>query len=594
MTETQTTQPVPENEVEKTASTIESQPPEGEAELPPVDGHGGNGGESEPPEGEAELPPEPWTPERVNEWNAYYDLYVMAATLLLAFVVACNSLSDSSVFSHLKAGQLIQERSRPLVSDEFSYTEAGQPWVDLPWLFQWSHAALYNLVYGMVPEDPLDVTANRARADQIAIGSLVILDALVRLTTAWVLLKIRRRGPGLWWSAICVTVALGVVFHPLFGIVMGGIAHIPELGPSAWGQLFLALEVFLLFRAFGQGRTRSLWALIPLFLLWVNWDASFLTGLVVLAAAVAGRWLDGDHASWLVSNASSSSAPPGEETAVAETAGVEHRPPSVQSGFVVLGLSAAACLVNPWTYHAYIAAVKPFVQMFHPTEGFQMLEFLSFFGSALGGDDWYLLPVYFLVLVVLGIGSFWINLARFSWSRFLPFAAISILWGIMMRYSADFAIVFAAVMALNGQEWYQARFGTAGRLGRMWGFWSTGGRLLTLSLIFAAVGKDITGWHNTLGGNRFGVWYDADDFPFEAAEFLEQQNEIKGNVLNTSSTQGDILIWKAYPKRKTYIDSRPGVFLSASSRNCTRSARRSAMTRSRPGSRCWTNTTSPR
>lgn len=226
MTETQTTQPVPENEVEKTASTIESQPPEGEAELPP----------------------EPWTPERVNEWNAYYDLYVMAATLLLAFVVACNSLSDSSVFSHLKAGQLIQERSRPLVSDEFSYTEAGQPWVDLPWLFQWSHAALYNLVYGMVPEDPLDVTANRARADQIAIGSLVILDALVRLTTAWVLLKIRRRGPGLWWSAICVTVALGVVFHPLFGIVMGGIAHIPELGPSAWGQLFLALEVFLLFR----------------------------------------------------------------------------------------------------------------------------------------------------------------------------------------------------------------------------------------------------------------------------------------------------------------------------------------------------------
>ena len=509
--------------------------------------------------GRPSLPPEPLTPERVSEWNAYYDLYVMAATLLLAFVVSCNSLSDSSVFAHLKAGELINERTRPLVTDEFSYTEVGRPWVDLPWLFQWSHAALYKLVYGMVPKDPTDLTANRARADQIAIGTLVVLVALVRLATAWVLLRIRRRGPGLWWSAICVTAALGVVFHPLFGIVMGGIAHIPELGPSTWAQLFLAIEVLLLFRAFGQGRAWSLWPLIPLFVIWVNWDASFLTGLVVLAAAAAGRWLDGEQATWLVSTGSGSSASPGEENAE-NTAIAESRPPSVRTGFVVLGLSAAACLVNPWTYHAYVAAVRPFVQMFHPTEGFQMVDLLSFFGSTIGGDDWYLLPVYFLVLVVLGIGSFWINLARFSWSRFLPFAAISILWGIMMRFSADFAIVFAAVLALNGQEWYQARFGTEGRLGRMWSLWSTGGRLVTLSLIFAVVGKDITGWHNTLGGNRFGVWYDADDFPFEAAVFLEQQNEIKGNVLNTSSSQGDLLIWKAYPKRKTYVDGRPGVF----------------------------------
>ena len=44
------------------------------------------------------------------------------------------------------------------------------------------------------------------------------LDALTRLLAAWMLLKIRHRGPGLWWSAICVTAALGVIYHPLFGI----------------------------------------------------------------------------------------------------------------------------------------------------------------------------------------------------------------------------------------------------------------------------------------------------------------------------------------------------------------------------------------
>ena len=31
------------------------------------------------PETEAEPPPEPWTPERVSEWNAYYDFYVKLA-----------------------------------------------------------------------------------------------------------------------------------------------------------------------------------------------------------------------------------------------------------------------------------------------------------------------------------------------------------------------------------------------------------------------------------------------------------------------------------------------------------------------------------
>lgn len=314
MTETEASQPVPENEVEKAASTTEAQPPESEAELPP----------------------EPWTPERVNQWNAYYDLYVMAATLLLAFVVSCNSLSNSAIFSHLKTGQLINDRSGPLVTDVFSYTQDGQPWVDTPWLFQWSHAALYNLVSGMVPEgDPQDPTPNRVRADQIAIGALVILDALVRLATAWVLLKIRRAGPGLWWSAICVTAALGVVFHPLIGVAMGGIAPIAELGPSNWGQLFLAIEMLLLFRAFGQGRSRSLWPLLPMFLLWTNWDISFLTGLVILAAAVLGRWLDGDHASWLVSNTSSSSARSG-EAKDEESEVAEPRAPSLKSGFVVL------------------------------------------------------------------------------------------------------------------------------------------------------------------------------------------------------------------------------------------------------------------
>src|SRR5262249_39442587 len=158
----------------------------------------------------------------------------------------------------------------------------------VPWLFQWSHAALYNFVYGLVPTDPNDQTANRGKADQIAVGGLVVVGALVRLATAWLLLKIRHRGPGLWWSAVCVTLALGIVYHPVFGVMLGGIAGIPSVGPATWGLLFLALELWVLFRAFALGGVKALWLLVPLFLLWANWDVSFLTGLAVLAASAVG------------------------------------------------------------------------------------------------------------------------------------------------------------------------------------------------------------------------------------------------------------------------------------------------------------------
>ena len=64
------------------------------------------------------------------------------------------------------------------------------------------------------------------------------------------------------------------------------------VSPRTWGLLLFALEIYILFRAFFQGRGRALWLLVPTFLLWANLDQSFLTGLVVLAAAAIGFWLD--------------------------------------------------------------------------------------------------------------------------------------------------------------------------------------------------------------------------------------------------------------------------------------------------------------
>jgi tetratricopeptide (TPR) repeat protein len=523
------------------------------------------------PEPEVE-PPQPWTAERVLEWNAYYDIYVVLAALLLVFIVSCNYVTDSQLWLHLKTGQVIAEQTAPVTTDVFSYTEADKPWVDVPWLFQWAWAAIYKTAYNLVPVNPTDQTANRPFADQFGIGTLVVLSALVRLATALLLLKIRHKGPGLWWSALCVTLALGAIFYPIVGIRLGGIAWPATPSPETWGELLLALEVLILFRAFSLGKAGGMWLLLPVFLLWVNVDESFLTGLVVLTAAIVGRVFDGANAE-VFGGSNLESSP--DDSAGAAT-GPPPAPAKRSTALIILACCAIVCFATPFTYRAYATAFEPYAHAaasgYHslfgsaaaepePSSKITLVGQVSFFGEQMRKQDgWYKLAAYYLAIVGLGLVSFLSNVRRFAWSRFLPFAAMAVIWAIFMRASPFFAIIFVAAVVPNGQEWYHDWFGTEGRMGWGWTWWSTGGRLVTLVAIFLMVGLHITGWGSTLPDIQFGLGYNRDAFTFAAAEFLDEHDEITGNVLNTSLSQGDILIWKAAPKRKTYVDGRARLF----------------------------------
>jgi tetratricopeptide (TPR) repeat protein len=514
---------------------------------------------------EAEPAPEPWTPERVSEWNAYYDIYVMLAALLLAFVASAVRIDEKNpvIWTHLKTGQLIAEQGSPVLSDSFSYTQTGSRWVNIPWLFQWSHAALYKVVRELVPTDPRDPTANQLPAEQVAIGVLIGLTALVRFLTAWVLINIRHRGPGLWWSAVCVAMALGALLVPFgvpLGVLTGGVALPGMVAPATWGLFFLAIEIFLLFRAYDMGSRRALYGLVPLFVLWANVDQTFIIGLLILAAAVIGRALDGSSAEIPASVADLDLM---EQSTNGKAPVSSRRPVSVATGFAILAIAIAACLANPSTHHALIAALAPVRQLFGPESELIRPGEFSYFGKQiqkLYRLDWYWFTVFYLLMVTLGLGSFLLNARRFTWSRFLPFAVMAVLWGVFMGYRQEYAVLFAAIMALNGQEWYHDRFGPQGRLGAGWTIWSVGGRLVTLAALFFCVANIITGWRVVPGQPRFGFSYEPGDFPFEAADYLSRAVDIQGNVLNTTAAQGDAVIWKAYPARRTFYDDRSHLF----------------------------------
>ncbi len=548
MTQPEETAPVPDDEARRSRAAADA------ATATAI-----TGAEASPQaETEPEPEPEPWTPERVSEWNAYYDIYVMLAVLLLAFVVSAVRVDENNplLWSHLKTGELTAQQGSPVVTDSFSYSETGARWVNIPWLFQWSHATIFRLVRDLIPSDQNDPTANLASAEQLAVGVLIGLNALVRLLTALMLMKIRRPGPGLWWSAVCVAVALGAVLGPA-GVLPGGVAGPGIVAPSTWGILFLAVEMLLLHRAHNENRRISQQALIPLFLVWANLDESFFAGLLVLAAAVVGRLLDRNTALGAVVPSPASPAANG-RTTDDEKAIARIRPVTAASGLIVLTLCVAVCLINPSWHRVFSTALSPFVSLFSSKGELHFSE-ISYFGKQIQKqfpNDWYYFTIFYVLLVAFGLSSFLLNARRFTWSRFLPFALMAILWAIFMGFRQEYAVVFAAVTALNGQEWYHDRFGTQGRLGFWPTLWSTGGRLVTLGILFFCVSVAITGYGRLPDEPRFGFSYNPNDFAFEAAEYLARQQDIRGNILNTTSAQGDAIIWKAYPARRTFVDGR--------------------------------------
>jgi tetratricopeptide (TPR) repeat protein len=328
--------------------------------------------------------------------------------------------------------------------------------------------------------------------------------------------------------------------------------------PETWGVFLLALELALLHRAVNLGKRGAAIALVPLFLAWVNIDGSFVFGLVVLALAALGSFQP----------SATAAATPKRRAEEVETAAAESpRAWTPKLAGIVLGASVLACLLNPSTYHVFPATFAPLRQVFSGDQT-MTLDQLSLFGresrkivfdvSPEASRLHRLLVAYYFVCVAAGLFSFFLNRERFRLGRFLVFAFAAVAWAFFWRLSAEFAVVLAATLAINGQEWYLDRFGAEGRIGRGWELWSVGGRAVTIVAVFGFIALTLTGLGALPGEPPFGFGVDADRFAFEAADYLETA-KIRGEVVNLSLAHGDAMIWRA-PNRKVFIDGRRDLY----------------------------------
>lgn len=191
----------------------------------------------------------------------------IAMPLLMAGLVAFyNSLRYTSpdMWWHLKAGQWILEHKSVPLTDPFSWTMNGQPWVAHEWLSEalFALAAQWGGAFG-----------------------LVLLVALVAGVCTWLVIRAGmqwggREGLIYYWTAMLMPLTTAW--------------WVPR--PQVFSYLFFALAAWI----FTSPRRDLRWLLLPLGVVWANMHASFillpaLAALFIIERRVRdGRWAHND------------------------------------------------------------------------------------------------------------------------------------------------------------------------------------------------------------------------------------------------------------------------------------------------------------
>jgi len=219
---------------------------------------------------------------------------LIAMLLTLVFLLARGGKGDPDIWWHLRnAEYLLQNHHLPRV-DMYSFTVAGHPWINHEWLAEIPYYLAWR-AGGLLGIRILEI----ALLDIIFLALLYLCYRASGNSKAAVL-------------AVCYSIFLATV----------------SFGPRTilFGYLYMVILLILLQQFRLRGRA-ALWAIPPLFCLWVNTHGSWLLGLILFSITVAAGLLQG---SW------------GQVQAERWT------PPQLRALLLTGAASVAALFVNPF------------------------------------------------------------------------------------------------------------------------------------------------------------------------------------------------------------------------------------------------------
>ena len=198
------------------------------------------------------------TPAGTGFLSRVFSFPALLASLLVAgvFVGARLFIVDPDLWWHVKAGESILATHHWPMTDPYSFTVSGHPWLAYEWL-----------------GEILFATASRFAGVQGLDALLIILGGAVILALYYfATLRSGNSKAGFLASTVLIILAA-----PSF-----------SLRPQMLGYLFLILTLACL-ELFRQGKRRALWFLPVIMLLWVNTHGSWIIGL----AAFFVYWMSG-------------------------------------------------------------------------------------------------------------------------------------------------------------------------------------------------------------------------------------------------------------------------------------------------------------
>lgn len=246
------------------------------------------------------------------------------------FLMTLRPITDPDFWWHLRTGQLITQTHAIPLTDPFSFSNFGKPWVAHEWLSELLMYGLYHLgSYGLL----------------IFVFSLII-------TGAFLLAYLRSPQESLPYVAG-------------FTLLLGAIGSAPTWGvrPQMISLLISSLFLYLLDRYQIEGKLHFIIPLPLITLVWVNLHAGYFLGLAIIAIYIVGDLLELLKAGFLKT----------------ESPGT----PTLKSILIlcgVLGISILATLANPNGLHILLypfqtltsQAMQQFIQEWFSPDFHQM------------------------------------------------------------------------------------------------------------------------------------------------------------------------------------------------------------------------------
>lgn len=186
-----------------------------------------------------------------------YRVFVfILVTLAVLVMVASSPVVDSDTWWHLRAGNWMLEHHQLLLTDPFSTTRQGQPWIYPGWLAQISMAAAHRLG---------------------GLAGLHLWTASI-LTLTFVLVWFTLEGPLLSRAFVLLLAAA------TSSVFWSARPHVLSLALTA--------GLLLLLERYAARRSRWIWLSVALMALWPNLHGAFPTGLLLIGLYLAAHLLD--------------------------------------------------------------------------------------------------------------------------------------------------------------------------------------------------------------------------------------------------------------------------------------------------------------